>query len=192
MSKNWSEMDIEYLKDSLGLVQLPTIAKNLNKSNVAVIMKMKRLGIGNTRIQAGYLTLQELANHLHVDRTVVSEWTKRHGLPYIRRITHTKRHFYFVDPEEFWKWAFQHKDKVQFNHIEPHTITPEPDWVNIERRTEHEQNLRKKRKYRHWSTLEDSKLKALRSKGKTFKQIGEDLSRSAVSVERRYNRIKDQ
>ncbi|QGQ48151.1 SANT/Myb domain-containing protein [Metabacillus sediminilitoris] len=47
----------------------------------------------------------------------------------------------------------------------------------------------RKRTYRHWTTLEDRKLKELRQNGMKFKHIAIQLSRTAISVEKRYRKI---
>ncbi|MBO1511754.1 hypothetical protein [Metabacillus bambusae] len=47
----------------------------------------------------------------------------------------------------------------------------------------------KKRTYRHWTTLEDRKLLELRNSGMRFKHIATQLSRTAISVEKRYRKI---
>jgi DNA-binding NarL/FixJ family response regulator len=47
----------------------------------------------------------------------------------------------------------------------------------------------KKRTYRHWTTLEDRKLLELRNSGMRFRQIATQLSRTAISVEKRYRKI---
>jgi DNA-binding NarL/FixJ family response regulator len=46
-----------------------------------------------------------------------------------------------------------------------------------------------KRTYRHWTTLEDRKLLELRHSGMRFKNIATQLSRTAISVEKRYRKI---
>ena len=47
----------------------------------------------------------------------------------------------------------------------------------------------KKRTYRHWTTLEDRKLLQLRQSGMKFRHIAEELSRTPISVEKRYRKI---
>lgn len=46
-----------------------------------------------------------------------------------------------------------------------------------------------KRTYRHWTTLEDRKLLELRKSGMKFRHIANELSRTAISVEKRYRKI---
>lgn len=47
----------------------------------------------------------------------------------------------------------------------------------------------RKRTYRHWTTLEDRKLLQLRASGLKFKTIAEQLSRTPISVEKRFRKI---
>lgn len=49
----------------------------------------------------------------------------------------------------------------------------------------------KKRSYRHWTTLEDKKLLKLRFSGMKFRDVGVELKRTAISVEKRYRKITD-
>ncbi|MCM3410055.1 SANT/Myb domain-containing protein [Metabacillus litoralis] len=46
------------------------------------------------------------------------------------------------------------------------------------------------RTYKHWTTSEDFKLLKLRKSGKRFKEIADILDRTAISVEKRYRKIK--
>lgn len=52
-----------------------------------------------------------------------------------------------------------------------------------------QENEEKKRTYRHWTTLEDRKLLELRRSGMRFRHIAEQLSRTPISVEKRYRKI---
>ncbi|WP_156291258.1 sigma-70 RNA polymerase sigma factor region 4 domain-containing protein [Oceanobacillus salinisoli] len=189
MGMTWSNEEIEYLKDGAGFVKVSTIAKNLGRSYQSVNLKMKRLNVYNTKTQTGMLTMHELATIIGVDRKTVEGWVIRHGLKCKKRVTKEERTFFLISPEDFWEWAEDHKEKVQFTDIEPHILAPEPLWVNQERRNEMDQSLKKKKKYQAWTTKADKELINLRKEGLTYKKIGEIMNRSAVSVERRYKRI---
>ncbi len=187
MRREWTIEEINYLEESVGVYKLKTIAKKMNRTCDSVVMKMNRLGLSNTKMQTGSLTLGELAKQLRVDRNTVKGWVEKHRLPCTQKITRSSKRFYFVNPSDFWKWAEVNKEKVQFSNIEPQTLLPEPEWVEKERQKDKQVN--KRRVYRTWATTEDQKLVALREGGHTFKEIGERLNRSAYSVEHRYKRL---
>lgn len=187
MSNRWTQDEIAYLVSSVGKFKLSTIAQNLNRTETAVSLKLKRLGFGNTKEHVGMLTFGELSRYLGVDRNTVQGWAERHGLPFTSKVTKSSRHYYFVDNEDFWKWATKNKEKINFSKIEENAILPEPDWVKKER---YYNTYFKKRKYKQWTYKEDEKLKELvLDNGYTYQKVGEILGRSAISVERRYARL---
>ncbi|WP_313803462.1 helix-turn-helix domain-containing protein [Cytobacillus sp.] len=187
MRKVWSDDELLFLEDNIGMYKVSTIAQKLERSYESVRVKMTRLKISNTRQHTGLVTIGELAAILKVDRATVRAWTKKHGLPFSQKITRQSRKFYFIDPSEFWNWAAFHKEKIQFSNIDPQTLLPEPEWVAEERAKD--QYITKKKTYQTWTTKEDDKLLALRSQGYKFKEIGMLMNRSAISVERRHKKI---
>lgn len=191
MGETWSKEEIEYLENEVGSVKVPTIARNLGRSKQSVQLKMKQLQIYNTKQQTGMLTMNELAHFIGVERKIVEGWVVRHGLKCKKRVTKEERTFFLIWPEDFWEWAKNHKDKVQFNDIEPDILAPEPAWVDQERRREYDFSLKKRKTYQTWTTKENHELIYLREeKALTYKEIGEIMNRSAISVERRYKRIR--
>lgn len=61
---------------------------------------------------------------------------------------------------------------------------------NIAEQTTQSYKEIKKRTYRHWTTLEDRRLLELRNSGLKFRHIATELSRTAISVEKRYRKIQ--
>ena len=47
---------------------------------------------------------------------------KNHGLQFKKKVTRESKSFYFIEPSDFWKWALQHKEKVQFLAIEEQVL----------------------------------------------------------------------
>lgn len=46
-----------------------------------------------------------------------------------------------------------------------------------------------KREYNHWSITEERQLVELRNSGLKFREIGEKMGRTAISVEKRYRKL---
>ncbi|MBM7570394.1 DNA-binding protein [Aquibacillus albus] len=181
--RKWTDEEIQYLKDHLGRLKIATIAENLSRTETAVILKLKRLGISNTKSSVGRLTMHQLAVLLKVDPTVVKLWIQNHGLPYKRRVTRSTRKFYFIDQEEFWEWAYHNKHRIDFSKVEYQSIVPEPSWVELERKNERSIN------YKSWTTGEIRRMLHLHTSGSNFEYISSELNRSLVSVKRKYQRI---
>jgi len=187
MGKIWTNDEIKYLKENVGYVLVETMAEYLGRTETAVIIKMKRLGLANTKEQLGLLTIGSLATLLGVDRNTVENWTVNYQLPCKKRKCRNTRTFYFIYPEDFWIWAYKNTDRIDFSKIARHSIPPEPDWVESFRR----------RKvtpignyYRSWTYKEEQQLLKLRRMGLSFEAIGEKLGgRTSISVDRKYGRL---
>ncbi|MCH1626384.1 helix-turn-helix domain-containing protein [Fredinandcohnia quinoae] len=181
--RNWTFEEIEFLKENIGHMKISTISRQLNRTETAVDLKIKRLGLSNTKSFTGQLTMHELAMLLKIDPKSVKLWIENHGLKYTKKATRNTRKFYFIKPEDFWEWAKNNKKRIDFSKIERQSIIPEPSWVDSERYTE------KKVNYKAWTTIEIHSMIELVSTGQTFSDIGKRLNRSAVSIQRKYQRL---
>ncbi|MRH43858.1 DNA-binding protein [Aquibacillus halophilus] len=186
--KYWTGEEIQFIRENIGVLKVPTIAKKLNRTETAVLLKLKRLGLANTKAYAGNLTMHQLANLLKVDAKTVKLWIENHGLLCKRRVTRSTRKFYFISQEEFWCWASINKEKIDFSKIERQTIVPEPEWVEKARAN----NKQNKNKYKSWTTNEVKFMLHLLSTGSNFEYIGKQLDRTSTSVARKYDRVKYQ
>lgn len=181
------ENELRYLQENLGNLSLKKIADNLGKS-VQTLEKRLHRSTGNsiTRDKTGMITAGELAKALHVDRNTVVGWINRHGLSCTRKITHTERRFTFICIEEFWAWAANNKERIDFNELEVHALPPEPEWVARERH-----KGKKRSNYKAWTTSEEQRLIRLVEHGLGFPEITKILKRNSVSaVEKKYSRLK--
>ncbi len=188
MRRKWTDKDVYFLEKRVGNCSLSAIASQLNRSETAISLKLKRLGLGNTKNATGFLTSSELAEALNVDRKTVYNWIQFHGLESTSRITCYKRKFYLIDVHSFWKWAEQNQEKIDFSIIEKHALPPEPDWIDEARQTSTDKKIKT---YKRWTTKEIELLLKWKKEGLSFKEIAEKLNRSRVSAERRYARCKN-
>ncbi|WP_077210836.1 hypothetical protein [Bacillus dakarensis] len=181
--RNWTIEEIEFLKENLGFMKIPTIANRLNRTESSVLVKMKRLGLSNTKSFTGLLTMNELAKLLKVDSKSVKLWIEHHGLKCSKKVTRSIKAFYFISAEDFWEWAYYNKDRMDFSKIERHTILPEPGWVEQERLYNRNTN------YKTWTVNEVRIMMELVSSGRTLSDVGKKLDRSPLSIKRKYDRI---
>jgi len=184
LRRNWTREEEAYLANQAGMCRIDSIAKKLDRTVISVELKMKRMGIANTRDQVGLMTMGELARLLCVDRNTVKHWADRYGLPYQKRKTKREKTFYFVDTDAFWEWADQYREKIDFSKIERHSLPPEPEWVEPLRQK------RKETRYKPWTIQEERKLLEQMKHNKPLVDIAKSMNRSLTSVERKYYRIK--
>lgn len=187
--RNWTQEEIDFLKENIGVLKLSTIAKKLDRSYEAVSIKLKRLGMANTKNLTGMMTMGELARHLNVDRNIVKRWVDHHGLPCTVKVTRLSKKFYFIDTIDFWQWAEKNKEKIDFSKIEEHAILPEPAWVKKERIKD--KNAKKKRVYKKWTTKEYKLMVQLREEGYTYNEIGKTLGRTPECIRVQFTRPRD-
>ncbi|MFD1778595.1 DNA-binding protein [Fredinandcohnia salidurans] len=181
--RTWTYEEIEFLKDNVGRMKISTIANHLHRTETAVELKIKRLGLSNTKSFTGQLTMHELATLLKIDPKSVKLWIDNHGLRYTKKATRNTRKFYFIKPEDFWDWAKNNKSRIDFSKIEKNAIVPEPCWVEGER------SKQKRVNYRAWTTVEINSMIELVATGTPFSDIGKRLNRSPISIQRKYQRM---
>lgn len=187
MRKLWTEDEITYITNQIGNLSVKALAEDLGKTPEAVNLKLKRLGITSTREQVGDLTVGDLADILKVDRGTVRNWIKSHGLKSKNKVTKIERSFSFIRLDDFWEWASQHKDWIDWKKVSYNSLPPEPEWVNKRRRGN--PSLHKK-EYNVWTTKEEHFLIQLVKRGKNKTDIAKELGRTLISVERKLNRLK--
>lgn len=64
----WTKEEIDFLKNSIGSMSFSTIAKKLNRTETAVLLKTKRLGLGFFKENTDLLSINEVAAMLDIHR----------------------------------------------------------------------------------------------------------------------------
>jgi hypothetical protein len=178
--------ELKTLREWVGHYPLSLIAKKLNRTAIGIEVKLTRLGITNTKNESGCLTAGELARIIGVDRNTVIGWIKRHGLKSRNQITRHKKVYTFIQTEEFWRWAFANKERVDFSKISRNSLPPEPEWLACERK-----NLSPKpTNYKKWTIQEEKSLLDLYNSGRQIQYIAREMGRSVSSIQKKICRLK--
>ena len=186
MGKPWSNEDYKYLDDNWGTVSIQAIAKRLNRSVNAIVLKAKRRGLGSFLESGDYISLNQLVRAVsgHNSYTYILEsWVEKRGLP-IHTKKVNKNSFRIVYIDQFWKWAEQNRSFIDFSKIEPFILGKEPLWV-AEQRKNDLQSFYINRKDA-WSPLEDERLMFyLKQQKYGYAELSEMLNRSEGAIQRR-------
>ena len=114
--KNWTKQEEEYLADNWGTLSVATIAKNLGRSENAIVVRKGRLGLGAFLDNGDYVTwnqLLETIGHGHADGYKMKSWVKNRNFPvHTRRVN--KNSFKIVYLHEWWGWAEKNRDLLDF------------------------------------------------------------------------------
>lgn len=186
----WSEKEVEILKENAGVQTIQGIARRLKRSPHAVRSKLNRLGHTSIRELNGSMSLTRLAEILDVSRCVIKRWIDDYGLPAHQRNYYyysCKKVHYSIYPDEFWKWAENHRELINFRKIAPYSLLPEPEWLEEERR---KNKMIPIKDQKNWTKDDDEKLLTLFYSGLKYKEIGLELGRSTRSVQSRMARIR--
>lgn len=187
MKNYWTQEQIDYLQENYGKYSLPTLAKNLGKSVVAIKVMRQRLGLGAFLMSGEYISLNQLLLAVGGGSSTYSykmtSWVKNRGLP-----VHTKKvekcSFRVVYLDEFWEWAEKNRSFLDFSKMEPLALGEEPPWV-AEQRTKDVNAFHLQRKD-PWTSEEDSRLIMLLKMHKYgYAELSEMLHRSAGAIQRR-------
>ena len=187
IGKNWTKQEEEYLAENWGTLSVATIAKNLGRTENAIVVRKCRLGLGAFLDNGEYVTWNQFqiayCGSSSSGTYRMTSWVKNRNFP-----IHTKRvnknSFKIVYLEEWWEWAEKNKDFLDFSNMEENILGKEPEWVKEKRKND----IENKRKIINtpWTNAEDDKLRFLVSKHKyTYDDLSRMLRRTNGAIQRR-------
>lgn len=183
---NWTKEEEEYLREKWGTVSVKHIAKQLNRTEGGVINKKTRLGLGSFLEHGEYVTFNQLHIALGMGTAgsyKLTSWVKKRDFP-IHRKRVNQNTYRVVYLDEWWKWAEQNKDFLDFSKFEEYMLGEEPEWVKEKRK----HDVLKSQKYitTPWTEAEDQRLLHLVEKQKyTYSDLSVILRRTNGAIQRR-------
>lgn len=186
IGRNWTNEEEEYLIENWGAISVKTIAKNLGRSENAVVVRKCRLGLGAFLANGDYITWNQLNIALGIGNSggyKMISWVRNRDFP-----IHTKKvnnnSFKVVYLDEWWEWAEKNKDLLDFSKFEKNVLGLEPEWVKEKRKMDTENS----NKYikTPWTSVEDSRLEYLIKKQKyTYRELSVMMRRTEGAIQRR-------
>lgn len=188
--KKWTQEEIIYLEDSWGVSSIPTIAKNLNRPIGGVKAKAYRIGLDQYLYSGGKVTLNLLIQNLgYKSYTWIASQFFKYGCP-IQNKKVNNRSVKVIDINEFWKWAKENQNILNFKEFEENSLGLEPEWVK-EKRKEDKLNLKKLNKGRLWTKEEENLLLAkLKSYRYTCTELAKEFNRTESAILRKISKMK--
>ena len=163
----WTPEDENYLAEKWGYASVPAIAKKLNRTENAVVVRAQRLGLGAVLMAGGYVTLNQLlatvTGRERGNTYQRKSWVENRGLP-VHRKKVNRCSFSVVYLEEFWEWAERNRSFLDFSKMEPLALGREPSWVAEQRKKDYCACAIQRKD--PWTADEDSRLKMLLSQHK--------------------------
>lgn len=185
--KNWTKEEEDFLEDKWGEMSIGRIAKKLDRSEAAVIVRARRLGLGPHLDAGDCVSMNQLVLAVAGTKSygyITKRWLD-YGLPVHGHKVRRCR-FRVVRIEDFWKWAEAHKDILNFKRFEENALGAEPAWVKVKRKADMETAARTKLNNNiPWTAGEDAKLQRLVDRGKTYPEIAAELRKTEGAIKRR-------
>lgn len=183
----WTPEDENYLAEKWGYASVPAIAKKLNRTENAVVVRAQRLGLGAVLMAGGYVTLNQLlatvTGRERGNTYQRKSWVENRGLP-VHRKKVNRCSFSVVYLEEFWEWAERNRSFLDFSKMEPLALGWEPSWVAEQRKKDYCACAIQRKD--PWTADEDSRLKMLLSQHKyTWAELSEMLHRTTGAIQHR-------
>jgi hypothetical protein len=185
LARNWKEEEYNYLQEHWGNRSLRAIAKSLNRTSIAVKIKVARLGLGSFLSNGEYVSYNQLLKAIgkfSYSYTTTS-WIKNRGFP-VKNKTVNKCNFRVVYIKDFWIWAEKNKSFINWSKFVENCLGEEPDWVEQQRKL----SISHKRRFCNepWTEQEDSKLRALLKQYRYgYKELSVILNRTSGAIQRR-------
>ena len=186
--KKWSEAEEAYLQDKWGSISVKSLAKNLGRSENAIIVRARRLGCGAHLESDVRISLNQFMLALY-GGTSMGGYTNnrliRNGLP-VKWHRVKKNRFRVIDIEDFWKWAEKNKSLLDFSRFEKYALGAEPDWVDVKRKADYKKLQLHGQHNAAWTKAEDDKLRYLLEKNRyTYSELAQELRHSEGAIKRR-------
>lgn len=188
----WTPKEIEYLKENWGNKSVDKISKRLGRSSNAICIKIQRLGLGSFfDNNYKYITKNQLLKSLGSNSGygyINISWVKNRGLK-THKVKIKNGTYDMIDIEEFWEFAYENMNFLDFSKFEKYALGPEPDWVEQKR----QRDIRKKIHFvkTPWTRQEDERLEFLLSKKKyNYRELSLKLSRTEGAIQRRICDLK--
>jgi hypothetical protein len=184
MSKKWTEDEIRFLEDRWGNMSVQGIAKYLGRSYDAVKIKAQRIGLTDALLYFDGISLNQLSYALNISYSKLKSLVKDHGFPAKSKIFTRNKRVLMVRYDDFWKWAEENKQMIDFAKVEENILGPEPEWVKIKRSADQLNKIKVRRD--PWTPKDDAELKGLlKAHCFTYPEIARRLRRTQGAVKRR-------
>jgi len=187
IGRSWTPAEESYLEEKWGTISIKGIAKNLNRSENAIVVRSQRMGLGAFLSSGDYITWNQLQIALGMGLSgsgyKMTSWVKNRNFP-----VHTKRirnnSFKVVFLDEFWLWAEKNQAFLDFSRFEPYALGQEPTWAQEKRRQDCAG--RRQIKATPWTLSEDEKLIRLVKKQKYgSRELSQMMGRTEGAIQRR-------
>lgn len=179
--RRWTKEEENYLTEKWGLVQRRTIAKNLNRTECAVMKRAADLGLGTMQKGNGeFYSPHQISKILGWHPTTIYPYVHSNKLKAIRKIL-AKESVYQVEHDDLMEFLKEYQDRWDSRKVEIFAFGEEPEWMKEKR----DRDFYKDNQYKKWTKQEEGRLIGLVNNGMAYKDIAKMMERTTRAI---YNR----
>ena len=188
--RNWTREEYDTLAELWGVYSLGTIAKRMNRSENAILIKVQRMGLGSHTSNSHMITLSSLLESFDYSYSGYAPKFEAAGLKiHKQRVRNCS--VKMVDIDEFWEFAEKNRHLFDFSRFEEYTLGAEPEWVKEKRAEGFRKKWAVKPHNTPWTEAEDKELlRLLREYRYTYPEIAARLHRTEGAIQRRVTDLK--
>lgn len=173
MRREWTRQEETYMERRYLLQPVEKTAEKLNRTIYSVKRKAAKMGLNH---YTNSLNAKTLAKCFSCDVSVVIRWIEKFDLP-CKKVKCSNQTRYLIEVKNFWEWAAQNRDVINWSRYERKSLCPEPDWID---RAIESYNTPKSRK--KFTQNDIIVVKNMLHNGLSYREIAEKIGRSRYSV----------
>jgi len=186
--KKWSESEINYLNENWGRSTLTNLSIQLKRTKIAIHIKAKRMKFGAITRADEYMTANQVAVLLNVDRHAVLRWIKKHNLKAENKVLLFKKRFWLIKHYDLCKWLKNNQNRFDSRKIGLYGLGYEPQWLSAKRIRDKELP---KNRFKKWTNLDVQRI-IINYKNMNYQKIAWLMDRSYSSIDHKFNRLRCQ
>ena len=198
LSRRWTTQEEIFVLNHAGERSLAWMGKQIDRTPKAVKEKLKKLDVTSMKVAGDRLSLYEIARAFEIESRVWLGWKSKYQFPIKsttllfgdqkRNARYRRARTHHIKREEFWSWANQHRELLDFNALGQLDLLPHPVWIKEAKEYQKKHPVVKRS---FWRITEDKKIINWYKQGVTQKEMSTRLEkRTKNAVSRRIQRLK--
>lgn len=188
MNRRWTPEEEEALREGWGgYGGVRPLAQKMGRSVNAIRIRAQRMGLGPWADAGEYVTLHQIVVALYGQpkgMTYETQRLKALGIP-VKRHKVIDCRFDTVKLSDFWRWAKDHRNDLDFSRLEKHALGREPEWAKEKRRIDILNRKHQHPKKVPWTLHEDALLRQKCMDGTTWAELEASFQRTSAAIRRR-------
>ena len=185
--RRWTAEDVAFLEDNWGSKSIKAIAKSQKRSIDAIKLKARKLGLGDASHHFDGITVSQLSQVIQTNYSLILNWIEKYNFPVKEKVFSVSGRVRVVTFQDFWKWAKENKEMIDFTRIDRGILGPEPDWVESKRNADKMRKVYIPQPHNTpWSSREIGLLKSMVANGGySYPEISRHLKRTEGAIKRK-------